>query len=132
MSWFAKNLPRFVFGGSTNDTFDLLHAGDAGCLDVFILSMPSFVWFKAGTTTQVRRANHFCQVIGQGQMLVIGGHNPAPEGFLDGVDPWTRGMNIFDMNSLNWTGAYNPGIIYDRPPVVQQYYTNRYISVYIF
>ena len=67
-------------------------------------------------------------------MLVIGGRDPAqvlPEGFLDGVDPWTRGMNIFDMNSLNWTRAYSPNVIYERPPVIQQYHTNQYVGIYI-
>ena len=93
--------------------------------------MPAFVWFKAGATTQARRANHFCQLIGQGQMLVIGGRDPSQNsslsaaGYWDNVDPWPRGMNIFNMNSLNWTRAYSPSTTYDRATVVQQYYANQ-------
>ena len=122
---------RYVFGGSTNATFDVKHAGDTGYLDVFILSMPAFVWFKAGATTQARRSNHVCQLIGQGQMLAIGGRDPSQNGSLsaagywDNVDPWTRGMNVFDMNSLTWTGEYSPNTTYDRATVVQQYYANQ-------
>jgi hypothetical protein len=125
---FAEVHCRYVFGGSTNQTFDIPHADDAGYLDVFILSMPSFVWFKAGATTQARRSNHYCQLIGQGQMIAIGGRDPSQNGstsYWNGVDPWVRGMNIFDMNSLTWTGAYNPAATYDRPTVIQQYYASQ-------
>ncbi|KAI9715126.1 MAG: hypothetical protein M1812_006105 [Candelaria pacifica] len=117
----------FVFGGSTNRTFDVVHANDEGYLDVFILSLPAFVWFKAGSATQVRRSKHFCQLLGNGHMLVIGGIDPSLNvtqfiGYVNMVDPWTRGMNIFNMNSLNWTGAYSPSATYDRPIIIQQYY----------
>ena len=71
-------------------------------------------------------------------MLVIAGRDPShnssslsPGGFLNDVDPWTRGMNVFDMNSLNKTSAYSPSVIYDRPPVIQQYYANQYVGIYI-
>ena len=120
---------RYVFGGSTNSTFDTTATKDDGYLDVYILSLPSFTWFAAGALSEVRRANHFCQVIGQGQMLVIGGRDPSIQNsdtlyFWDGADPWTRGMNIFDMTSLTWTADYSPTVTYERPAMVQKHYAN--------
>lgn len=104
---------------------------DSGYLDVYILSLPAFVWFKAGAVTASRRANHFCQVIGHGQMLVIGGRDPshnstADESFWDNdADPWTHGLGIFDMSTLTWTNAYNASVTkYQPPATVTQYYAN--------
>ena len=121
-----------MFGGSTNATVDVANAEDTGYLDVFILSMPAFTWFKAGALTESRRSNHFCQVIGQGQMLVIGGRDPAHDSSEDGsfwpnnADPWTRGMRIFDMTSLEWTDSYKAKATdYEQPDRVQKYYANQ-------
>jgi len=94
--------------------------------------MPAFTWFKADAPSQARRSNHFCQVIGNGQMLVLGGRDPSYNGTLKAgwttVDPWTssgmHGMNIFDMTAWAWTGSYSPSATYRRPTLVQQHYTN--------
>jgi hypothetical protein len=121
-----------VFGGSTNLTIDVADADDSGYLDVFILSMPAFRWFKTNAPTESRRANHFCQVIGQSQMLVIGGRDPSHDPSSDDsfwpndADPWTRGLNIFDMTALKWTNMYNANTKnYKQPAIVKQYYTNQ-------
>jgi hypothetical protein len=121
-----------VFGGSTNLTIDVADADDTGYLDVFVLSMPAFRWFKTNAPTESRRANHFCQIIGQRQMLVIGGRDPSHDPSSDGsfwpndADPWTRGLNIFDMTGLKWTNAYNASAKkYEQPAIVKKYYTNQ-------
>ena len=113
-------------------TTDAAHANGDGYLDVFILSMPAFKWFKAYAPTESRRSNHFCQVIGQSQMLVIGGRDPSHDSSSDGsfwpnnADPWTRGLNIFDMTALKWTNKYNANAKdYQQPVKVKQYYTNK-------
>ena len=120
---------RYVFGGSTNATFDEKDATDTGYLDVFVLSMPAFTWFKANAPSDVRRSNHFCQDLGGGQMLVIGGREPSYNGTLTGLDPWTsngnHGMHIFDMSAWTWTGSYSPNARYQRPTVVQQHYASQ-------
>jgi hypothetical protein len=121
-----------VFGGSTNLTTDVADAVDDGYMDVFVLSMPAFKWFKTDAPSESRRANHFCQVIGQGQMLVIGGRDPSHDPSLDNsfwpndADPWTRGLNIFDMTALKWTNRYNASAKnYEQPAMVKQYYMNQ-------
>jgi hypothetical protein len=110
---------------------DIANPKDPGHLDVYVLSVPSFVWFKASAPTESRRANHFCQVIGQGQMLVIGGRDPSHDSsdgsfWPNNADPWTHGLSIFDMSSLSWTNAYNANATnYEQPDVVKQYYANQ-------
>lgn len=131
--WSATDVcdDRFVFGGSTNKTFDYNNVSDTGYTDVFVLSVPSFTWFQVAAGTQVRRSNHFCQNLGGGQMLVIGGRDPSWNGTADGgtqweaSDPWIKGMNIFDMTAWAWTGSYDPSHSYQRPTIVQQYYNNQ-------
>jgi hypothetical protein len=113
-------------------TTDAAHDADDGYMDVFVLSMPAFRWFKTNAPTESRRANHFCQVIGQRQMLVIGGRDPSHDSNTDGsfwpndADPWTRGLNIFDMTALKWTNRYNANAKdYEQPAMVKQYYTKQ-------
>lgn len=113
-------------------TNDVASATDPGYLDVYVLSMPSFVWFKAGALSVARRANHFCQVIGKRQMLVIGGRDPTHNSSLDGsfwaggTDPWTYGLGIFDMSTLSWTTSYYANATdYEQPVMVKQYYANQ-------
>lgn len=53
------------------------------------------------------RALHTCEVIGESQMIVIGGDNPNATGYGDTKDPWSNNLGIFDLLSLSWTQAYN-------------------------
>ena len=71
-------------------------------------------------------------------MLVIGGRDPSiintPSQlpwWSNGVDPWPKGMSIFDMNTLKWTGSYSPSATYDRPAMIQQYYADKFVGIYI-
>ena len=94
--------------------------------DVFILSIPSFTWFRSNATAAgTRRSNHFCQIIGHRQMLAIGGRNPSFVGddWSQSPDSWTKGMNIFDMSALSWTSAYDANAAeYDSPAIVKEAY----------
>lgn len=119
----------FIFGGSTNGTFDFANSADTGYTDVYVLSLPAFTWFKTNVNiaSNPRRANHYCQIIANSQMLVVGGRNPSDDslgGFGGVTDPWSRGMNIFDMSNWAWTSAYNHTAVYTRPQVVHQHYEN--------
>lgn len=64
-------------------------------------------------------------------MLVIGGRDPAWNGTANegtqwaSTDPWSNGMNIFDMTAWAWTGSYTPGHTYERPTVVQNHYNTQ-------
>jgi hypothetical protein len=66
-------------------------------------------------------------------MISIGGGpgNPPAEDF---NDPWTNGMQIFDMTDLVWTESYNSSAAaYEPPSSVTQYYAanSRYPSSWI-
>ncbi|KIX09321.1 uncharacterized protein Z518_00400 [Rhinocladiella mackenziei CBS 650.93] len=118
----------FVYGGSTNTTFDLNNADDEGYLNVYALSLPAFQWFKSPSTTTVRRACHTCSVIGNRQMVSIGGRLPSSLQDL-GVeqDPWPNGIGVFDMTEFAWVDHYDAAAeVYDSPDLVKQYYASSY------
>ncbi|KAI9840369.1 MAG: hypothetical protein M1837_001670 [Sclerophora amabilis] len=74
--------------------------------DVYILSIPSFIWIKAvnGTSAHGRRS-HKCAKVYPDQMLVVGGAPQTVDEFicLDG------GMvQIFNLNTLQWQDKYDP------------------------
>lgn len=95
---------------------------------VYILTLPAFQWFEAPATGDISgtvRSTHHCQVIGQRQMLSIGGHGND----YDDQDPWKNGLGIFDMTELTWGFDYNANAApYVPPPLITKYYntSNRY------
>lgn len=75
---------RFVYGG-LSDT----EGGQRPSLDffdVFLLPIPSFSWTRISSFVAQMRASHKCQVIGNRQMLVIGGHDPSSLQLAGNVD----------------------------------------------
>ncbi|ETI24326.1 hypothetical protein G647_03695 [Cladophialophora carrionii CBS 160.54] len=118
----------FVYGGSTNTTFDLNNPDDEGYLNVYALSLPAFRWFKSESSTPVRRARNTCSVIGKRQMVSIGGLLPSSLQKV-GVepDPWPGTMGVFDMTEFEWTNRYNAiAAAYESPEIVQRYYRSGY------
>ncbi|OAG41902.1 hypothetical protein AYO21_03905 [Fonsecaea monophora] len=118
----------FVYGGSTNATFDLNHSSDEGYLNVYALSLPAFRWFKSNSTTPVRRACNACTVIGNRQMVSIGGRLPSSlQAFGSEKDPWPSGLGVFDMTDFEWVDHYDAAAAaYQTPDVIKQYYSERY------
>jgi hypothetical protein len=119
---------RFVYGGATNSTFDLNHPNSAGYLNVYALTIPGFVWFQSNSSSGTRRAAHACSVIGNRQMVSVGGRLPSSLQSL-GVeqDPWPSGLGIFDMSAFQWSDHYDAaGGKYTTPKVIQAYYDNDY------
>ena len=119
---------RFMFGGAVNSTFDLATPDDEGYTDVYLLSLPAFRWFKANATTEVRRACHTCSVIGERQMISIGGWLPSSRsGMGQESDPWSSGIGVFDMTLSRWQDHYDAGAEkYDTPDPEKLYYTSSY------
>ena len=76
---------------------------------MYVLSLPAFTWVKAERSASTRRAFHTCELVGKRQMAVIGGVDPATLQSETGrwKDPWTNGMNIFDVSSLSWSSSYD-------------------------
>ena len=78
--------------------------------EVFVLSLPGFVWFKADLPAIRTRVQHTCDIVGQGgsQMVVMGGINPnSGINVTDATpDPWTNGINVFDLSAMRWKDEY--------------------------
>ncbi len=83
---------------------------NAGLDEVYILSLPSFVWFKANYTSSDPRMHHTCHIIGNRQMLSIGGLDPSAANYgaaINDTDPFWEGIKVFDLTTLQWTNYYN-------------------------
>ena len=81
-----------------------------GLDQVYILSLPSFVWFKANYTSSDPRIEHTCNIAGNRQMLSIGGTNPSAANFSAADfqnDPFWEGIKVFDLTTLAWTNYFN-------------------------
>ena len=77
--------------------------------EVYILTLPAFVWFKANYTSVDPRIYHTCHVVGC-QMLSIGGLNPSIDKLpnaMNDTDLFWEGIKVFDMTALKWTNYYN-------------------------
>ncbi|ERF73543.1 hypothetical protein EPUS_07748 [Endocarpon pusillum Z07020] len=110
----------FVFGG-----YEQLNITSN---EVYVLSLPAFVWFKADHTATSPRRAHECNIVGQGgsQMAVIGGIDISfPTGTTrNSPDPWTNGINVFDLSAMRWKDTYDPNNPpYQSPSVVRDWYT---------
>ena len=96
----------FVYGGwdSNNGTANT---------DVWILTVPSFTWIKAKTTGRegTARQNHVCVSPYPDQMIVIGGTGTG-----DTPPTYENAVDVFNLNTFNWTGTYDPRIHDDYKP----------------
>ena len=93
--------------------------------DVYILTLPGFRWFRVAASAP-SRAGSSCQVVGNRQLLSIGGWDPTAIAPYASKDPWNYGIGIFDMTELSWRPRYNADSApYVRSDVVNEYYTNR-------
>ncbi|KAK1454020.1 kelch repeat protein [Colletotrichum paranaense] len=114
----------FLYGGISSKTDSTKTDGVYG--DVYVLSLPGFVFFKAADSS-VPRADHACVVVAEGgrQMLSIGGVDGS-QGFpklLTDPDPWELGLGIFDMTEMRWSDRYDSQAQpYESPDVVKQWY----------
>ena len=113
----------YIFGGATNDTYDTTNWNDVAYRDIYVLSLPAFSWIRAGKPSEIRRRALSCQVIGNRQMLLIGGNLFANDGKTR-VDPWPNGMAVFDLSAMEWTdGKFDHSAeLYRRASVVQDLY----------
>ncbi|KAF4780030.1 kelch repeat protein [Colletotrichum scovillei] len=121
-----------VGASSTNNTYEIfLYGGgstETGSVsgDVYVLSLPGFVFFKAAGSSAIR-ADHTCVVVGEGgrQMLSIGGTDGSlgfPRSLTD-PDPWKLGLGIFDMTEMRWSDGYDyQAPPYESPDAVKQWY----------
>ncbi|KAF6838715.1 kelch repeat protein [Colletotrichum plurivorum] len=108
----------FIFGGSNT-------AADTAYDEVYILSLPGFVWTKANYESASPRDCMGCALAGQRQMITIGGINRklgVPTFFKD-RDPFPQGLGIFDLTELKWKDQYDAGAAnYQSPAAVKAWY----------
>lgn len=112
----------FAFGGTTG-------ADDSATTTilqkVYILTLPTFHWIEAPAVTSQWRAYRTCSVIGNCQMISIGGAPWAANDPLPWSDPWGNRMQIPDMTDLVWTDYYNASAAaYQTPDLVKEYYAS--------
>ncbi|HEY0225400.1 MAG TPA: kelch repeat-containing protein [Mycobacterium sp.] len=107
-----------MFGGY-NDLYNATYD------EVYVLSVPGFVWFKANYTAQTPRDHATCAVVGRRQMLSVGGVRSGLAWPAIGADrdPWPQGIGVFDLSALVWKTGYEPDAApYDSPPAVKAWY----------
>lgn len=137
---------------STNKTFDVfVYAGWDGADtssnydEVFILSLPSFHWFKADYDSANPRHALTCEHVGGGQILSIGGLDTSQVanttnnyiGPFSDPDDFKQGLAIFDMTTLAWADSYTANRTdYTMSQTIQYYYDTKYalpyIGIYVF
>jgi hypothetical protein len=108
-----------------------IHSGFSGFTtlaydDVYVLSLPSFSWYKADYTPGIGRTLHTCEVT-NGNMIVIGGTS-NDDSWITGndvtgtqsyKDPWPWGLGVFDMSKMQWASEFNPNLgPYTTPDMV--------------
>ena len=122
-------LQIFLYGGLAEDTSGTVAQGA-----VYVLSLPAFNWQKQNITPEYGRWLHSCNVIGNRQMVSIGGlvtdmslqvtnEGPESNGSNSVPDPWTQGLGIFDLTAMEWKEGYDPAAApYVTPDAVKDYY----------
>ena len=99
----------FIYGGTIPGQTKSSTANIRDLDQIFVLSLPSFQWYQADYPPVNARFEHSCNVIGQRQMLIVGGASSKVSWDFNGnnTDPWTKGLNIFDMSAMAWSDGYN-------------------------
>ena len=91
---------------------------------VWVLSLPASVWFKADYAPKQTRWKHTCNIVGNRQMLSIGGIDPndANLGSIS-QDPINQGLQVFDLSDMKWISGYDASAApYQSPKVVKDWY----------
>ncbi|KAI4252428.1 MAG: hypothetical protein LQ352_004301 [Teloschistes flavicans] len=118
----------YLYGGRNNPNGgDLLPNQVKENVDldsVYVLSVPAFAWFRADYTANNTRYYHTCEVVGNRQMLSIGGRNPLDDG--QGIlspDPIKHGLQVFDLTEMKWSDRYDADAApYTTPQIVKDWY----------
>src|SRR3569833_1978089 len=101
----ASSYNIYYYGG-----YDGIHPADPYNDDVWILSLPSFMWMKIASSQKAShgRAGHQCVKPYPDQMFVVGGY-PS----LSGNGPTCLDDNViqvFNLTSAKWLSSYDPAV----------------------
>lgn len=130
---------------SSNKTYEIVvyagYGGDLGSRamsrdELFVLSLPSFHWFKANYRASQPRHALTCEHLGGGQVLTIGGvdsslyvQGSAYDGVFNTRDPNAQGLALFDLSRMSFTsgGYVSNRTVYNLAPELQSYYDNKLV-----
>ena len=101
-------------------------ATQKGFNQVYVLSLPSFVWFRVNDTSGPAKYGHTCENFGNGQMISVGGLDPTDtfSKTANVSDPFPQGLGIFNMVNLSWAEFYDANAgPYEAPDVVKEWYS---------
>ncbi len=121
---------KFIYGG-----INFHNNQDNG--DVFVLTLPGFTWFRAPQGAGLSRFLHTCDAVGSRQLISIGGLDNGNRKFnysdiYQSPDPFTQGIGIFDMTSMEWMPSYNANAApYESPSVVKDWYAEGFVDLSI-
>ncbi|KAL0466187.1 hypothetical protein QR685DRAFT_547812 [Neurospora intermedia] len=112
----------FVYGGADagfTESYD----------DLYVLSLPGFVWFRVDDRSNGVHSHGTCAVVGNRQLLVIGGQNEKDgwPAIWQSKDPLPLGLGIFDMTTMAWksNGSYDAETAEYRPAeVIEKWYND--------
>ena len=91
---------RYMYGGrSTNGT------ADTYLDDIWVLSLPSFIWTKVYEGTSPR-FGHTCHRVGTRTMITVGGARNEDYSKLP-CDWEYKGVGVLDMSDVKWGSVYN-------------------------
>lgn len=113
----------FMYGGSVigTATYEEEQQSNIDLADVSILSVPSFRWYKTNLNPTSSRYRHSCEVVGQRQMVAIGGLTSGVTYANITKDPWAQGLGIFDLTDLEWRSSYDASAkAYQTPNLVKE------------
>jgi hypothetical protein len=126
LTYFVQQI--FIFGGqpqgqnsNSPSKAELQAALDLDA--VYVLSLPAFNWQKASYTPRRSRAWHTCNLVGNRQMVVVGGKQPWLNDSSQIPDIWTQGIGVFDLSAMEWEDQYDAAAApYVTPDVVKAWY----------
>lgn len=105
----------FIYGGLNRRTKEIYR-------EVYVLTIPGFVWFKAPNANTAGRHLHSCELVKGNQFLSIGGFKY--QYWLD-PDSFTQGIGVFDMSTMVWKSSYDADAPpYQSPTVVKEWYSS--------
>ncbi|KAF8440186.1 hypothetical protein BGX38DRAFT_1273137 [Terfezia claveryi] len=81
--------------------------------EMWVLSMPTFQWVRSGKDQTVTRVGHTCHVVNDRYLVSYRGLGPTPCDKMGGVQ-------VYDMNSMQWTTKLVTGTGYEVPGMVYQ------------
>lgn len=121
----------FIFGG---EQYQHIGGYVETLAEIRILTLPAFRWFRASDSVLPPRVRHQCLTTGTNQMISIGGSDPSQEIYLSSndssnnftADPWTQGIGVFNMTSLQWKDSYQAKADrYHPPDMITNYYSQK-------